>query len=711
MSQTASERGRLIPPDLDDRSWQDLVDEARALIPKYAPQWTDHGPGDPGIALIELFAWLVEGLIYKLNRVPEKHYLAFLNLLGITRDPPTPARVLLTFTPRPGTASVTVPKGTQASTHPTEVDRPILFESDTDVALMPGRVAAAVRVDQTTTALTYTDMTGAITGTAPPGGTIQVPAGTTTQVCLGFTEPTEHRFDLHLELDDPLRPGEQPTVQWVHASAALRPDAWPQVPDVADPTRGLRRTGAASLKVPAGAWAVQAPRDWTGVIPAPGTNPLTQAWRWIGIRVSNGSNATASFRVRLAAVNTVAATAALSIRVPEPLGTSDGRPFQVHALANVPVFKRPASDTPYDHLSILVDGVPWTLEEELPPGPGQRFRLDPVSGEIRFGNHDPQTGTGRGSVPPAGKPITAGSYRYVDSGAAGNVGSGLVDTVHTPVDGVVEVTNPLAAEGGSDEEPVEATKRRAPDLLRNRNRAVTAEDYEVLAREATTDVAIVRCLTPRVLDADVDSERKQGDPWTYGGLIRAPGNVNLVIVPDAGLATRRPEPSIGLIHEVLADLDRRRDLATHLHVTGPRYLPVKPVVDARVWQRAIDQGRIRNANEVYAQVRASAERFLHPLRGGPDGRGWQVGQSVFASDVYAAIRPPVEHGYIASLDLVALVPPYHDPPYGPGGAWSKDERPSPLNIPLPSAPAPVVLVADYELVCFGDIDLQPKPTE
>ena len=85
-----SERGRIIPPRLDDRTWQDLVDELRALIPVYAPPWTDHNPSDPGITIIEMFAMLVEGLIYRLNRVPDKHYIAFLNLLGITRNPPTP---------------------------------------------------------------------------------------------------------------------------------------------------------------------------------------------------------------------------------------------------------------------------------------------------------------------------------------------------------------------------------------------------------------------------------------------------------------------------------------------------------------------------------------------------------------------------------------------------------------------------------------------
>ncbi len=67
---------------LDDRTYADLLDEARALIPSLAPQWTNHNPSDPGITLIELFAWLTEMLIYRVNRLPEASTLAFLRLLN-----------------------------------------------------------------------------------------------------------------------------------------------------------------------------------------------------------------------------------------------------------------------------------------------------------------------------------------------------------------------------------------------------------------------------------------------------------------------------------------------------------------------------------------------------------------------------------------------------------------------------------------------------
>jgi len=139
-----ADRGRVVPPDLDDRTWQDLVDEMRALIPKYAPQWTDHNPSDLGITLIELFAWLGEGIIYRLNRTPEKNFLAFLNLLGTTRDPATPASTYLTFTS--GAGAVTVPAGTKAQTAATQDQQPIVFETDEDVTVLPISLANAVVV-------------------------------------------------------------------------------------------------------------------------------------------------------------------------------------------------------------------------------------------------------------------------------------------------------------------------------------------------------------------------------------------------------------------------------------------------------------------------------------------------------------------------------------------------------------------------------------
>ena len=107
----------MIPsPKLDDREFDDLVAEALRLIPRYAPEWTHHNPADPGITLIELAAWLTDLILYRVNKVPEKNYIAFLNLLGIMLKPPQAARCLLQFTLVEGASRQVVPAGIPVST-------------------------------------------------------------------------------------------------------------------------------------------------------------------------------------------------------------------------------------------------------------------------------------------------------------------------------------------------------------------------------------------------------------------------------------------------------------------------------------------------------------------------------------------------------------------------------------------------------------------
>ena len=85
------------PPNLDDRRYDDIVREARALIPQYTPEWTNLGDADPGITLVQLFAWMTEMTIFRLNRVPDKTYVHFLNFIGEERRQAQPATVPLTF--------------------------------------------------------------------------------------------------------------------------------------------------------------------------------------------------------------------------------------------------------------------------------------------------------------------------------------------------------------------------------------------------------------------------------------------------------------------------------------------------------------------------------------------------------------------------------------------------------------------------------------
>lgn len=130
-------------PNLDDRTWKQIVEESIRLIPRYTPEWTNHNPSDPGITLIELYAWMTEMTLYRLNKVPEKNFLTFLDLIGVRLLPPEPARTVLQFEPAEGVELV-LPKGTQVSTLQTGSGDPVTFETQKDLLLLPHVVTRVV---------------------------------------------------------------------------------------------------------------------------------------------------------------------------------------------------------------------------------------------------------------------------------------------------------------------------------------------------------------------------------------------------------------------------------------------------------------------------------------------------------------------------------------------------------------------------------------
>src|ERR1700730_11989247 len=123
-------------PRLDDRRFQDIVDEAKSRIPRYCPEWTDHNVSDPGVALIELFAWMTDLLLYRVNQVPDKIYVKFLELIGMRLDPPRAARAPVTFylsAPQP--TDLTIPEGTEVATVRTETSSAIVFTTEADLTV------------------------------------------------------------------------------------------------------------------------------------------------------------------------------------------------------------------------------------------------------------------------------------------------------------------------------------------------------------------------------------------------------------------------------------------------------------------------------------------------------------------------------------------------------------------------------------------------
>lgn len=141
-------------PNLDDRRFQQLVDEAKRYVQQRSPEWTDHNVSDPGVTLIETFAYMVDQLLYRLNRVPDKNYSAFLDLLGVTLFPPTVARAEVDFwlsAPQPET--VRLPAGTEVATSRGETEEAVVFSTSEELPIVPSSlirlVTAPVSGDQT----------------------------------------------------------------------------------------------------------------------------------------------------------------------------------------------------------------------------------------------------------------------------------------------------------------------------------------------------------------------------------------------------------------------------------------------------------------------------------------------------------------------------------------------------------------------------------
>src|SRR5207249_40377 len=119
----------------------DIVDDAKRLIPRYCPEWTDHNVSDPGVALIELFAWMTDLLLYRVNQVPDKMYVKFLELIGLQLKPPRAASSPVTFylsAPQP--VEVLIPQDTEVATVRTETSTAIIFTTEAPLPIRPPTV-------------------------------------------------------------------------------------------------------------------------------------------------------------------------------------------------------------------------------------------------------------------------------------------------------------------------------------------------------------------------------------------------------------------------------------------------------------------------------------------------------------------------------------------------------------------------------------------
>src|SRR4051812_31247996 len=328
---------RLPEIQLDDRRFQDLVSEARTRISRACPEWTEHNVSDPGITLIELFAWMTEMTIYRLNRVPDKLHVALLDLLGIRLDGPSAATTSLRFklADRPIEPILIAGGTTEVGTPRTANDESVIFQVDEDFTIPAVSPAAYVlqRHGQ------VKDV-GVAEGQARPTGSDQLAFGSPPQVgdalYLGFEEPLD-RLIVHIEVDASMARGarvnpEDPPPRWEVSQADGK---WAPALVLEDLTGGFNYgSGTVELELP--------PRS---VVAPLGGHRL----HWLRCRIADASlsgrqGASYSHAPEIYSIS----AAPMGARLPathaarverEIVGVSDGTPGQVFPLRNQPVLK------------------------------------------------------------------------------------------------------------------------------------------------------------------------------------------------------------------------------------------------------------------------------------------------------------------------------------------------------------------------------------
>ena len=242
--------------ELDDRRFQDLVNEARTRIARACPEWTEHNVSDPGITLIELFAWMTDMLVYRLNRVPDKVHVALLELLGITLAPPAPAATDVRFRlAAPAVEPVPVPAwDTEVGTARTARDESIVFQTSTDFTI-PALRPTAYLIEHD--AVPREIPIGS--GVARPRGGDQAPFAAPPvpgdALYLGFDEPLS-RLVIAVQVECSQARGagvdpEDPPLRWEYSTGegAL---GWREATLLADHTGGFNYgSGTVELELPA----------------------------------------------------------------------------------------------------------------------------------------------------------------------------------------------------------------------------------------------------------------------------------------------------------------------------------------------------------------------------------------------------------------------------------------------------------------------------
>ncbi|HEX3977775.1 MAG TPA: putative baseplate assembly protein [Solirubrobacteraceae bacterium] len=576
---------------LDDVRFQELVSEARTRIVRHAPEWTEHNVSDPGITLIELYAWLTELLVYRINRIPERLHFGLLALVGVEPRPPECASVPVRFIiDQPGGGAV-VQAGTEIASPRTAGSESVVFQTAVEL-VVPHECKLASHSGS--------------------------PSAAGDALLLGFDSPIAGLV-IQLRVESSRAEGSadpsDPPLQW---EASIGDGDWERATVVSDETGGFTFGGGAiTVHVPEAAAEARiegARRHWLRC-------------RVLDRRGEGGDRGVYTTPPEITSVEALIAGAMVEAYhaatvTGELLGTSEGIPGATYPLPRHPVL------TPEEGEAVEVrelgseEWVAWQQVEsfEFSSRTDRHFQLDTARGEIRFGPavRQPDGGWRRyGAVPPGGAVLRMSRYRY-GGGSDGNVAPRALSILPHAVPGIASATNPTAATGGVELESLDSARERARLEIRARTRAVTNEDFERLTLAASPQVARAVCVGP--------------DEAGFGRPVR------VHVLPRVDPADRLLEadeliPDGVLMAELAAALDEYRLLGTSIKLLPARLRGVSIVVDVRASPRA-DLERVQHdvAHALYI--------YLNPLIGGtPTGPagGWPLGRSLNQGELFGIV--------------------------------------------------------------------------
>lgn len=684
---------KLPKSNLDDRTFKDLVDECVLRIPRYCPEWTNYNPSDPGITLIELFAWLTDQMLLRFNQVPKRNYITFLELLGVRLQAPAPALADITFYLSAALPTTyTIAAGVQVATVRTETEAAIAFTTDQDLIIDKPLIRHFLSAQTTETKPTilrdrWTNFWAVSPDEQWYGRELNF-----------FDEQPEPGNSFYIVIDGNCQcagnvlalqfKGEAATSTGINPDAPPRRwEAWNGIEWVSvllqesdDSTRGfsfseLAAQGANPLQ---GADVVlHLPSSW------PVETFTAFQGRWLRCVYTspqpNQPGFSCSPRIVGLSVRAIGGTVAASqseLIHDEILGESDGTPGQTFQLQQFPVLNRQKNE----HIEVLPPGslssqTWYEVSDFANSGPLDRhYTIDSRTGLVQFGplirepaqiqqqtewrkilgaENLPQIPSSQslipnaeelerqyGAVPPRGAVIRMVAYR-TGGGRKGNVQRGTISVAKTAVPYVSRVINHVPARNGADGESLEDAVIRVPAMLRTRDRAVTPEDFEVLTLQAGAGaVARVRCLPP-------NSTKEAG---TVRLLVVPSANTN-VINRGEGIDPELLRLTPQLCTQILAYLDERRLLGVQVKLQAPEYVGVAVQTEVALEP---EYNHPAAQQEILGKLRVALYRFLNPITGGHDSKGWPFGRPVYPSDIVTLFQQFPAVRYLGVVQLFEL---------------------------------------------------------